>query len=206
MKNISIQSFMDEHNACVFGRRWVAEMGFTTCKETFEALCNGKAGEDSYSWALWFAMRPGVLSQREIAGFAAWCARRVAHLLTDKRSVKTLELAERFAAGEEISTDELVKAEEVASAAARAARAAHAVRDAADAADAARVSRAANAARDAVWATWNAACAADWTTAWTANYAANWAVCAAADRDAERRAQLEHLREIVKFEEAEAAE
>lgn len=52
MKNIPIQDFMDEHRACRAGRRWVAEMGFTTCKETFEALCNGKAGEDSYNWAV----------------------------------------------------------------------------------------------------------------------------------------------------------
>ena len=182
MKNISIQSFMDEHNACVFGRRWVAEMGFTTCKETFEALCNGKAGEDSYSWALWFAMRPGVLSGSELVGLAAWCTRRVAHLLTDDRSIKALELAERFAAGEEVPADELKKAIDAACAA----------RDAAWAA-----------ARDAAWAAAHAA----WATwaAWAA-WAASRAAWAATAPDAECRAQLEHLREIVKFEEAEAAE
>ena len=189
MKNISIQSFMDEHNACVFGRRWVAEMGFTTCKETFEALCNGKAGEDSYSWALWFAMRPGVLSGSELVGLAAWCTRRVAHLLTDDRSIKALELAERYAAGEEVPADELKKAID----AAWAAWAAWAARDAACAAWAAWAACAACAA----WAAW-AACAA-----WAASRAASRA---AADPDTERRAQLERLREIVKFEEAEAAE
>lgn len=169
MKNIPIQDFMDEHRACRAGRRWVAEMGFATCRETFEALCNGKAGEDSYNWAVWFATRPGVLSGSELVGLAAWCTRRVAHLLTDDRSIKALELAERFAAGEWIFTDEIQMA-------ADAAWAAYAV-DAVDEADAAWAAR-------AVWA----------------------ATDAAADPDAECRAQLEHLLEIVKFEEAEAAE
>ena len=161
MKNIPIQDFMDEHRACRAGRRWVAEMGFATCRETFEALCNGKAEEKGYDWAMWFATRPGVLSQRELVGLAAWCTRHVAHLLTDDRSIKALELAERFAAGEEVPADELKKA-----------------------IDAAR-----------------SACTA--CAAWAAARNAVWA---AADPDTERRAQLERLREIVKFEEAEAAE
>ncbi len=170
MKNLSIYDFMDEHNACEPGRRWVAEMGFTTCHETFEALCNGKSGENGYGWALWFATRPGVLNQHELVGFAAWCARRVAYLLTDERSVKALELAERFAAGKKIPIDELKEAAAVAVDATRVSRAAHAAR---------------NAARDSA------------DTAWTA-------ADAASDPDAERLAQLEHLREIVRFEEAEA--
>lgn len=167
MKNIPIQDFMDEHRACRAGRRWVAEMGFATCRETFEALCNGKAEENGYDWAMWFATRPGVLSQRELVGLAAWCTRHVAHLLTDDRSIKALELAERFAAGEEIFTDEIQMAADAAWATAYAV-------DVVDEADAA-------------WAAWATA-------------------DAAADPDAECRAQLEHLREIVKFEEAEAAE
>ena len=97
MKNIPIQDFMDDHDARVFCRGWVAEMGYTTCKETFKALCDGKAGEDSCGWAMRFATRPGVLSGIELVGLAAWRARRVARLLTDERSVKALDLAERYA-------------------------------------------------------------------------------------------------------------
>lgn len=164
MKNIPIQDFMDEHRACRAGRRWVAEMGFATCRETFEALCNGKAGEDSYNWAVWFATRPGVLSGSELVGLAAWCTRRVAHLLTDDRSIKALELAERFAAGEWIFTDEIQMA-----------------------VDAARA----------------AAYAVDADAAWAAAWAARAAAYAVDDPDAERQAQLEYLREIVKFEEEE---
>ena len=161
MKNIPIQDFMDEHRACRAGRRWVAEMGFATCRETFEALCNGKAGEDSHNWAVWFATRPGVLSQRELVGLAAWCTRRVAHLLTDDRSIKALELAEYFAVGEWIFADEIQMVVDAARAAAYAV----------DEVDEAWAARAAAYAVDAV--------------------------------DAERQAQLEHLREIVKFEEEE---
>lgn len=185
MKNIAIQDFMDKHEACTPGRLWVKEQGFTTCKETFDALCDGKAGGDSFDWAIWFVSRPGVLDKRELVGFAAWCARRVAHLLNDERSVNALELSERYAAGEDISNDEL--------------------KAAADAAD------------DAYWAisVLTAACWASHAAYWAVGAAywasrtaaaASWAAYAAGaatDPDAERRAQLEHLRGLVKFEDGE---
>lgn len=81
--------------------------------------------------ALW-ATRCTTGNDRDLRLFAVWCARQVQHLMTDSRSIKALEVAERFANGE-ASEEDL--------AAARAA-----------AWDAAR-----DAARDAAWdAAWDA--------------------------------------------------
>ena len=49
--------------------------------------------------AIW-ALRSVEGRDREIRLFAVWCARQVQHLMKDERSLKALEVAERFANGE----------------------------------------------------------------------------------------------------------
>ena len=98
---------------------------------------------------LWVVLRSEIVSERVVRLFAVWCARRVQHLMKDGRSLKALDVAERFANGE-ASKEEL-----------SAARAA-----AWDAARAATRAAARDAARAAAWAT--AWAATRDTTAWDA--------------------------------------
>ncbi|HUW45666.1 MAG TPA: hypothetical protein VMW50_07710, partial [Dehalococcoidia bacterium] len=48
--------------------------------------------------ALW-CCRAAPEYDREWRLFAVWCARQVQHLMTDKRSIEALDVAERFANG-----------------------------------------------------------------------------------------------------------
>lgn len=69
--------------------------------------------------ALWCA-RSAPEYNREWRLYAVWCARQVQHVMTDKRSIAALDVAERYANGE--ATDkELEAARAAAWAAARAA-------------------------------------------------------------------------------------
>ena len=95
--------------------------------------------------ALW-CLRAVEGHDREIRLYAVWCARQVQHLLTDKRSLDALDVAERYANGE-ATEDEL-----------------NAARDAAW--------TAAAAVRAAAWAAARAAAAAAWEAAWVAVRAA----------------------------------
>ena len=99
--------------------------------------------------ALW-CLRAVDGSNREIRLYAVWCARQVQHLMTDKRSLDALDVAERYANG--LATKkELAIAEAAAEAAAW-----DAARDTARAARAA-VAAAGDAAWAAVAAAWDAA-------------------------------------------------
>jgi len=85
---------------------------------------------------LWVVCRGDVLSDRVMRLFAVWCARQVQHLMTDKRSLDAIDVAERFANGQATQAE------------------LEAARDAAWAAWAAAWA----AARDAAWAAaWDAA-------------------------------------------------
>jgi hypothetical protein len=131
--------------------------------------------------------------------YAVWCARQVAHLMTDQRSLDALDVAERHASG--AATDE-----ELGAALAAADAVADAVADAALAADAARA-----AARIAAWAAADAARAAAGTAAWAAAGAARAAASGAAReaqaaaggaaggaaREAAREAQAAAFRRLV---------
>ena len=100
--------------------------------------------------ALW-CLRAVDGHEREMRLFAVDCARRVQHLMTDKRSIDALDVAERFANG--LATQAELAA---AGAAARAAAGA-----------------AAGAAADAGWAAAGAAAgAAEWAAGWAAGWAA----------------------------------
>ena len=69
--------------------------------------------------ALW-CCRASPEYDREWRLFAVWCARQVQHLMTDKRSIEALDVAERFANGF-ATTQELAAAWAAAWAATRAA-------------------------------------------------------------------------------------
>jgi hypothetical protein len=117
---------------------------------------------DDVPWddRLWVVMREDLLSDRLMRMFAVWCARQVQHLITDERSLKALEVAERFANG--LATKEELAAARVAARAAAWNAAWHAARDAArDAAWHAAEAAARDAARDAAW---HAASDAAWAT------------------------------------------
>lgn len=89
--------------------------------------------------ALW-CLRAVDGCERDMRLYAVWCARQVQHLMTDDRSIRALDVAERYSHG-------LATYAEMTAAAAAARDAAAAARDAADAALAA-----ARAAADAAWA------------------------------------------------------
>jgi hypothetical protein len=113
---------------------------------------------------------------KEIRLFAVWCARQVQHLMTDKRSLYALDVAEQYARGEATNVE------------LRAARAAALAKAGARAGDAARAAQAAgDAARAAAWAAGDAA--------WEAARAAAWAAGDAGDaaRDAVVAAQEQEL-------------
>jgi hypothetical protein len=135
--------------------------------------------------ALW-CLRAVEGHDREIRLYAVWCARQVQHLMTDKRSLDALDVAERYANGQ-ASEEERAAAEDAAEAAARDAAwhaagiaawdaAWHAARSAALAA--ARAA-ARDAARDAGRAAWDAAWVAAWDAAWAAQAKQLRIVCAA---------------------------
>ncbi len=115
---------------------------------------------------------------KEIRLFAVECARSVQHLMTDPRSIKIIDVAEKFARGQATQA-ELDDAKAAAKAAARAAA------RAAGGAWAASAAAAADAARDTAWA---AAAAAARDTAWDASAAAS-----AAAWDASRDQQAMYL-------------
>ena len=122
---------------------------------------------------------------REWRLFAVWCARQVQHLMTDKRSIAALDVAERFANGEATQTEL-----DAAWAAARAAAGA-AVGEAAWAAAAADAWAAARAAA------WDAPRAAAWAAVGDAVGDAAWAAESAAARAAAGDAQKIKFLEIV---------
>lgn len=49
---------------------------------------------------LWVVCRSEIASDRTLRLFAVWCARKVQHLMSDKRSIDAIEVAERFANGQ----------------------------------------------------------------------------------------------------------
>ena len=102
--------------------------------------------------ALW-CLRAVEGHDREIRLYAVWCARQVQHLLTDKRSLDALDVAERYANGK-ATDDELNAARDAAWTAEAAAWGA---RDAAGAAARAAAREAADAAWGAAWVAGGAA-------------------------------------------------
>ena len=138
----------------------------------------------------------------ELRLFACWSVRQIWHLVTDERSRRAVEVAERHAVGQ-ATDEELATASDAARDAAWSA-ARDAARDAALAAWAARAA-ARDAARDAALAARNAANSAAWATAsdaardaansaaWAAANSAAWA----AARDAQRSELERRMRALL---------
>ena len=130
--------------------------------------------------ALW-CLRTVKGRDKELRLYAVWCARQVQHLMTDKRSLDALDVAERFAIGD--ATQEELTAARVAAACAGAAYAlgaaawcaAWAARNTADSS---------NAAADAAWAAASSAGAATGAAIGAAWYD-SWAAARAADPNAD---------------------
>lgn len=112
---------------------------------------------------IWAVTRDGVLDDKTLRLFACACAREVWHLFKDERSLKAIEVIERYANGM-ATEEELAAAQYAAWAAAWDA-------EQAEAQDAAQAARAAarDAARAAAWdAAWDAARAEARYAAWEA--------------------------------------
>ena len=149
-----------KHSPCTAGwKKLLSTLGKTKSDDEEVSIIQvlDSNGLDDALWTL----RAVKGRDKEIRLFAVWCARQVQHLMTDKRSINALDVAEKFANGEVIQ-------EELAAAGAAARDAAWAAAgDAARAAagDAARAAAGA-AARDAARAAaWDAAGAAAWDAA-----------------------------------------
>lgn len=89
----TIESFCKKHDACSEGKEWALKnCPSNSMEEAWEKLPN--------DYLIWVATRPGVLSDKELRLFAVYCARSVERLLTDKRSINAINVAENFANGE----------------------------------------------------------------------------------------------------------
>ncbi len=98
---ISIADFCKRHGACMDGQRW-AMKNCSSMDEAWRAAPNP-------NWVVWIATREGVLSERDQRLFGCWAVRQVWHLLTDERSRRAVEVAEKYAVGK-ATTDDLADA------------------------------------------------------------------------------------------------
>jgi hypothetical protein len=140
---------------------------------------------------LWVIMRKDLVSEKLMRRFAVWCARQVQHIMTDKRSLHALDVAEAYVENRWLLDDadyaEAWECELGAAEAATLAVAWVAAGDAAVAAQAAVRAVAWVAARDAAWA------AAKAVARDGVRVVASWA----AARNAAEAAQEQKLREML---------
>ena len=149
-------------------------------------------------WLVWVATKEGVLDDKTLRLFAVWCARRVQHLMKDKRSVATIDVAERFAHGN-ATAEELATAWYAARDAARNAARDAAMDDAIDSEKFAAMATAGDAAMDsarsaAKFAAMNAATVTVMASATDPLNHAEWDV----ENNAERASQADWLRKNAK--------
>jgi len=180
-----------EHSPCAYGwKKLLKHLNKTQADDELLSITTilDSNGLDDALWCL----RAVDGHDKEIRLFAVWCARQVQHLMTDKRSLDALNVAERYAYGnatyEELDAA-ITAAWDAAWAAAR------------DAARAAAWAAARAAARDAAWdaardAARAAARDAAWDAAWAAARDAARAAAMDAAGDAARDAQEKELRRI----------
>src|SRR3972149_4428833 len=86
-----IREFCDRFQPCRKGRDW-ALANCTDMADAWDKL--------EPAWLIWVATREGVLDDRTLRLWAAWCVRQVWRLVTDVRSRSAVETAERYAVGE----------------------------------------------------------------------------------------------------------
>ena len=164
---LSIEQFCDKFKACREGREWA----LLNCKDMEEVWQTAK-----YEWLIWIATREGVLTDKELQMFVVFCARQVQHLMDDQRSIKAIDVTERYINGF-ATNEELTAARAAARSAVRDADAAGYAAWAAARSAVRNADAVAYAARDAAWIAAAAAWDADWAVfkdADAAGYAA-WA-------------------------------
>ena len=106
-----------EHKPCIDGwKKLLKYLGKTEADDEplpFSIILDSNGLDD----ALW-CCRTTQEYDRQWRLFAVWCARQVQHLMTDKRSLDALDVAERYANGQ-ATDNELAAARDAAGAAAR---------------------------------------------------------------------------------------
>lgn len=94
--------FLRQHDACRDGAKWALSVS-TDMADVWESLI----AQGKYDWLLWTATRPGVLPGAALRKLACRFVRetplldgrKVWDLLTDARSKRAVEVAERYADG-----------------------------------------------------------------------------------------------------------
>jgi len=164
------------HSPCADGwRKLLTHMGKSAADDELLPIATvlDSNGLDDALWCL----RAVTGHDREIRLYAVWCARQVAHMMTDQRSIGALKVAERYANG-------LASKEELAAAWAAAG-------------DSGGAATGDAATGDAVWsAAWAAAWAAAGDSGGAATGAAAWSAAWDAAGDAAKDKQSAELRRV----------
>jgi hypothetical protein len=95
---MNLTEFLNKHQACEAGANWALTTGCETVEQIWQR------DDLKAEWRIWIATRPGVLPDSTLRKFACRCVREVWHLLTDERSRKAVEVAEKYADG--LATDD----------------------------------------------------------------------------------------------------
>ena len=198
------KEFLKQHGACKDGAKWAMSIG-----EEMADVWNAMIEQGKHDWLIWTATRPEVFPDTVLRKLACRFVREtplhdgrtVWDLLTDERSRRAVEVAERYADGK-ATAQELDAAYAAAFAAADAADAAYAAAARAAAYDAAYAAAcnaarvAAYAAAYAVRAAYDAVYAAARAAVRDAAYAAARAAARAADDDVAKAAQVQMIAEM----------
>jgi hypothetical protein len=121
----TLKTFLEKHDACTDGFEFAKNL---TLEQFLKTCPRG-------DWILWLFVRTNPDSLKELTLAKAHCANTVRHLMTDKRSLKAVDVALAFGGGK-ATREELAASDAASDAAAAAASAAYAA--AAAASDAAR--------------------------------------------------------------------
>ena len=99
--NTALNQIRDESPCADGWKKLLAHLGKTQADDEALSIITilDSNGLDDALWCL----RAVTGHDREIRLYAVWCARQVQHLLTDRRSLDALDVAERFANG--LATD-----------------------------------------------------------------------------------------------------